>query len=85
MSRYEFRGRGPHVAIVVGWDTPLRTFFAQVWDERDEDGDEPLLWAGCRSGEVRTVEHLERLLSPYATIPPDVRELLTRQSNQPTK
>lgn len=84
MSRYELRGREPHIAVVVGWDNPLSTFFAQVWDERavefgnPDDEPEPLLWAGCRHGEIRTVEHLGRVLSPYAVVPPETRERLDR-------
>ena len=84
MSRYELRGREPHVAVVVGWDAPLSTFFAQVWDERavefgnPDDEPEPLLWAGCHDGEIRTVEHLDRVLSPYGIVPPEIRERLDR-------
>ena len=87
MSRFEFRGREPHLAIVVGWDVPLRRLFAQVWDERAENADpeEPFLWAGCWDREVQTVAQLEELLSPYAALPPDVRELLTRQTGERTK
>ncbi len=84
MSRYELRGREPHIAVVVGWDDPLSTFFAQVWDERavefgnPDDEPEPLLWAGCFAGEIRTVEHLDRALSPFAVLPEEIREQLTR-------
>lgn len=88
MSRYELRGHEPHIRVVIGWDRPLETYFAQVWDERPDadDGEgegsdfeeEPLLWLGCWSGEVRTVEELARHIEPYAKIPPEVRAALCR-------
>ncbi|QJX01098.1 hypothetical protein [Frigoriglobus tundricola] len=84
MSRYELRGREPYTVVVVGWDRPLSSFFAQVWDERDlefgnpDDEPEPLLWAGCRAGEIRTVEHLDRVLSPYTSLSEEIRERLSR-------
>lgn len=81
MSRYELRGREPHLSIVVGWDRPLWTFFAQVWDDRrqgagEENGEEPILWVGCFGGEVPTVEALAENLEPFVDLPADIREQL---------
>jgi hypothetical protein len=70
----------PSHTIVVGWDNPLQTFFAQVWPGHDEEawGDEPELWAGCRVAEVPTVEALAELLKPCAELPAEVVTLLRR-------
>ena len=67
-----------HIALVVGWDRPLATFFAQVWDKRsgdietqDDDG-EWLLWVGCEWGEIRSLEELASLLSAYVELPEEI-------------
>jgi hypothetical protein len=84
MSRYEIHNGVTNTVVVVGWDESLATYFAQVWDERafepdDADGEpEPLLWAGCRTGEIRTVEHLDSVLAPHATLPEEIRQQLLR-------
>jgi hypothetical protein len=64
--------------VIVGWDNPLQTFFAQVWPTDDEEmwGDEPELWVGCDLGQVSTVEFLEDLLRPFAELPPGVKQSL---------
>ena len=49
MSRYEFLPpRWPdHIALAIGWDRPLNTFFAQVMDySKGEDDDCVLVWVG---------------------------------------
>lgn len=80
MSRHEIRGREPHVAIVVGWDPPLKTYFAQVWDERAEDEEEALIaWAGCYAGEVPSVGMLAAALEPFVTLAPELTEQLARE------
>jgi hypothetical protein len=70
----------PNHTIVVGWDNPLGTFFAQVWPGYGEDGwgDEPEFWVGCQAAEVPTVEALAELLRPFAELPLDVADLLRR-------
>ncbi|MBX9628259.1 MAG: hypothetical protein K2X82_30955 [Gemmataceae bacterium] len=80
MTRYEIRGREPHTAIVVGWDPPLATFFAQVWDERIEsEKEEPeLLWVGCFAREVPTVDDLAARVAPFVTLTPEFRQQLAR-------
>lgn len=81
MPRYELRGREPHWSVVVGWDNPLQTYFAQFWDDRlngvgEENGEEPVLWVGCYYAEVPTVSDLQHWLGEYVEIPPDIREQL---------
>lgn len=80
MSRYEIPARDRSLSVVVGWDNPLQTFFAQVAQPApaDDDGDDDpiLLWIGTDSREVITVEDLARHLAPFADLPADVAERL---------
>ena len=48
MSRYPFPAQDPCFTVVVGWDNPLATFFAQVFDPSIDDDDEAyVLWIGA--------------------------------------
>ena len=80
MSRHEFPARDQNLSVVVGWDNPLQTFFAQVARAEhadDEDGDDPmLLWVGTEPREVVTVEELARHLAPFADLAMEIAEQL---------
>jgi hypothetical protein len=71
MSRYEFEGNEPGVSIVVGWDNPLKTFFAQVWERGGPPPGCLRLWVGA-GDRVPLVEGLAELVAPYGDIPADV-------------
>lgn len=80
ISRHEIPARDPTLCVVVGWDNPLQTFFAQVArperdDEEDED-DPVLLWVGTQPREVITVEDLARHLAPFAELTTEIAEQL---------
>ena len=58
------------LTVVVGWDNPMRTFFAQV-DRRqqlDDPRDPILLWLGSSLGEVSRPEDLVAPLARYAEL-----------------
>ena len=80
MSRYEIPGREPHLRLVVGWDRPLRTYFAQVWDERlpevELEEDAIRLWVGCFAGEITSPEALAEAVKEYADFGPETLERL---------
>lgn len=76
MSRYTFRGNRPTLRIIVGWDRPLCTLFAQVWDEADPDSEHPTHWVGCKFEEVTTAEELESQLAAYGQIPDAILDCL---------
>ena len=63
MSRYKFKGRDPRHTIVIGWDNPLETFFAQVWDGEPGDDYGVELWIGCEIGEIEDVEELAEIVA----------------------
>jgi hypothetical protein len=81
-SRYRLAGRRKSVTVIVGWDNPLSTFYAQVWDVPDGVTDieagRLLLWAGCSLNEIDRVEYLAELLRPYACVPGTLIERLER-------
>jgi len=82
MSRYRIDAKEDKFAVVVGWDNPLQTFFAQVTDTTvDEDEEEAMvLWCGAAPGDdVLTVEDLQVRLGNYAVIPPEVATKLRQE------
>lgn len=78
MSRHTLTPRDATHEVVVGWDGPMQTFFAQVFRTvaGEEDDDTPLLWLGCAQGEVREPEDLATPLAPWAALPAEVIALL---------
>ena len=91
MSRYTFT-TAEHT-VVVGWDRPLHTYFAQVWKGEPESeenivkgqeslGPVPLLWTGTRLKQVPTVQDLADSLKPYGEIPSSIQESLERDNPQ---
>jgi hypothetical protein len=74
MSRYRIPADGPRYDVIVGWDDPLETYFAIVFDTTvDEDDDAAcLLWVGAALRALPTVAALQDHLRAYATIPREV-------------
>ena len=73
MSRHQLQLRDGVAATSawIGWDRPLRTFFAQVFaaDPDDEDEEVPILWEGTAEAELPRPVDAIRLLEPYCDIP----------------
>ena len=69
-SRHEIPARQPGCCVVVGWDNPMMTFFAEVERIRaaDDPRDPTLLWLGSSPGEVARPEDLAGPLAPYAEL-----------------
>jgi hypothetical protein len=62
MSMYLFENN--RYAINIGWDSPLNTFFATVFDNKHENYlDEPLIWLGTQVGEYPDVHQFLSTLS----------------------
>ncbi|SRR5258708_5232964 len=91
MSRYEFMGNDPRYRVIIGWDAPLESFFAQVEDIALESkgatidpeaviGDTPeeglVLWLGAEDEPITDVAQLGNALVAYATIPETILEQL---------
>jgi hypothetical protein len=85
MSRYSILAQDPRWIVIVGWDNPLQTFFAQVFDpsiEEDEEAD--LLWVGTALQAIPTVAALPAQLADWATIPADIADRLSRDQQAAT-
>jgi hypothetical protein len=73
MSRYRIPAHEERYQVFVGWDDPLETLWAQVFDTTTDDDDAGcVLWEGLGFQAFQTVEALHALLQPYATIPPAI-------------
>jgi len=80
MSRHEIPSLDPAHKVIVGWDPPLLTYYAQVidraieaaGDERDGAPDKFVLWIGTLCYEIYEVEHLRRRISKYAELSPEI-------------
>ena len=78
MSRYTIRSFDPRFEIVVGWDWPMRTYFAQVLNnENPEDGGNyARVWIGTSFDEIQTPEEMRPLIAAYGNIPDDIIQAL---------
>jgi hypothetical protein len=56
MSRCVLDDEGGHYSVAIGWDPPMRTFFAQVLDNtiHGEDSEKEVFWSGGVDGERYT-------------------------------
>jgi len=85
MSRYSIPAQDPALTVIVGWDNPLVTFFAQVFDPSiAEDAEACLLWIGTAPKAIPTVATLQAQLADWAAIPPDIVDRLTRDQQTAT-
>ena len=73
MSRYQLPVLNANHNVVVGWDDPLETFFAQVEDDNDM-----ILWLGAdpREPKITDIAVLREELKEYAIIPDNICENL---------
>lgn len=77
MSRH-YVSRNP-LEIVVGWDSPLQTFFLQISDPTRDEGNEFVLWLGTYPGELPTIESLAAALAPYAALTEELAQQLAAE------
>jgi hypothetical protein len=71
--------------VVVGWDNPLATFFAQVVDPSlDDEDDAYVLWLGTAPQAIPTVAALQAQLAGWATLPAALVAQLTREQQAAT-
>ena len=69
MSRHDVPARAPDLAVVVGWDGPLQTFFAQVHRQIPGAGQSKIiLWVGMQQREIADAAQLAALLAPFAEL-----------------
>jgi len=84
MSRYQIPAIHRNHEAFVGWDAPMTTFFAQVFDRNVKDRDEQLLlWMGDDDRAIPTLQHLQDAIADFATIPTNIIEKLQADNDQP--
>ena len=78
MSRYTIPSFDPNYEIIVGWDWPMRTYFAQVKDTPKEEGDEGfmLVWIGTPFDEIQAPEELSPPIVRYGNLPEEITTAL---------
>jgi hypothetical protein len=79
MSRHEIPALDPAHKIIVGWDHPLQTFFAQVIDRSKEDAgddDKMVHWIGTNVREIYEIDDLERKLRKFARLSREISSTL---------
>ncbi|MET0415793.1 MAG: hypothetical protein ABW022_07210 [Actinoplanes sp.] len=85
MSRHEIASPDSTnpLEVVVGWDPPLGTFFAQVWDRSldEDDPDAELLWIGCTPGEITDPRQVLNAVGAWVTVPPDLVHTLNAEAH----
>jgi len=85
MSRSSIPAQNPRWTVVVGWDNPLATFFAQVVDPSlDDEDDAYVLWLGTAPQAIPTVAALQAQLAGWATLPAALVAQLTREQQAAT-
>ena len=70
MSQYKI-ATNP-LTVIVGWDNPLKTYFAQVIDQSKPEEEEMICSFGATE-ELTKVKSLIGAISPYAVIPVESR------------
>lgn len=81
MSRYDIKALDDTHTVVVGWDPPLNSFFAQVKVIGADEEAEPVLWVGATAPQIHDIAELRQLLAPYAVIPSSVYAHLVNDSD----
>ena len=80
MSRITMVTPPPYTSCVVGYDPPLGTFFAQVYQRRGARGQRALVrWIGTDLQELPTIEALVTALADVVTLPTDVQRQLVQE------
>ena len=80
MSHHNLTPTNPTHDVVVGWDGPLDTFFAQVIDTTaDEESDaREVLWIGTGFCEAPDPATIIAAVAPFATVPAGLLAQLAR-------
>jgi hypothetical protein len=80
VCRHRLEARGNY-DVVVGWDPPLSTYFAQVAEGArvgEVDSFDLKVWAGTDYGEIKT-EQLKAVITPFAEMSQDVASHLAER------
>ena len=90
MSRHRIPALSDKHYAIVGWDNPLQSFFAQIWDKaKDEadDDDAVVFRVGLEPGQpdILDVDKLQVMICDYAIIPDNVKAVLRHEFENRTQ
>lgn len=78
--RYLVRGNHPLIVLVLGWDPPLATYFAQVWlvptSATDYEDGELVLWLGTDISEFPDEIRLASAVGRFVVVSETLRQEL---------
>ena len=73
MSRHSIPAFDQRYKIIVGWDLPMRTYFAQVQDiDAIEREDRIRVWIGTSFDEIQAPDVLREPIAAYGTLTDDM-------------
>ena len=80
MSRHDLDPLDPVHEVVAGWDPPLHTFFAQVFDTAADERSSAyvVLWIGTRFHKVPDPATVIAAVAPFAAVPAGLLDQLAR-------
>ena len=82
MTRYQINSQ--QYSIHVGYDRPLRTFFATVEDLNLSDEENYLLlWIGTSYDEIRSIAQLQNQIADYCSLPDNIIIKLEQDKSEP--
>lgn len=79
MSRHELVPLETSTGVtraVVGWDRPLRTFFAQVFEQGEAEEETAVIWEGTGLAEIGSAAAALAIVAPYAVVPEGLAAML---------
>jgi hypothetical protein len=81
VSRHQLPAKNPRYEVFVGWDPPLQTYFAQVFDGEGEPDEQPFIWLGADGRRVPWLE-IAAALAPYASVSRELVAVLLDDKKQ---
>ena len=70
-----------HEQVVVGWDGPMQTFFAQVVNKRKE----VVFWVGQEAEQIKYAAVIVGFIAAYATVTPELCKQLEEAQRNDTR
>ncbi|MDR3483573.1 MAG: hypothetical protein P4M05_01490 [Bradyrhizobium sp.] len=83
MSRHTIVSFSDRFEVMIGWDRPLNSFFAQVQDLQIADGEQDpiVVWVGTSHSEIPRPEDLQPHITGFAVIPVEILDALRADRN----
>ncbi len=73
----------PNTHVVVGWDWPLNTYYAQIHDHNQHEDDQIIASVGNELNEIHRIDDLKTIIGPYVNLNDDVCSQLYKTAHGP--